>query len=59
MFGPKRKLREAGEDCILSFIACVLHKSVYGDHVKDNEMSEAFGTISGDEKCIQNFGRNT
>jgi hypothetical protein len=22
-------------------------------------MSEAFGTISGDEKCIQNFGRNT
>jgi hypothetical protein len=36
IFVPKRKWREAGEDCIMrSFITCKFTKYYYGDKVKD------------------------
>jgi len=26
-----------------------------GDHIKKNEMSRAFGTYGGEERCVQGF----
>jgi len=47
-----RMLWEAGEDCIIrSLITCMLEKYYYGSKIKEDEM--------GDEKCTQNFGRET
>jgi hypothetical protein len=55
IFGFKRrKWREVGEDCIMRS----LNKCCYGDQIKD-EMGGTCSMPGRDEKCIQNFGRNT
>jgi len=55
-----RKWQEAGEDCIMrSFITFMLHQTLLGDQVKEDEMGGACSTLRCDEKFRHSFGRKT
>jgi hypothetical protein len=61
IFGLKgRKWQEDGENCLMrSSINCMLHQTLLGSQIEEDEMGGTCSTHGSVEKHVQKFGQKT